>query len=169
MAPCGDREPVRTGVGLWVVTGLVPSVIAPLLLLAVRGRLHVAPRRWPVGVVAAAFVLLHTGVTLSLLRPMSPVTWAGLHVLLLLGAVAYWLPVLSRPPRLVGVGPFVYLALSSPFLDFAGVAVVVLGSPAGGVAMILAMLPINTAAVVCLWRSMVNEERAMGTLGTVDP
>lgn len=144
----------------WVVTGAVTSVIAPGLLLVLRGwgpwkRMGVSE-----AVAAPGFVVWHALITAALVLRPTLGLWLVLHVLLLAGSVVYWLPVLGRTRRLGGAGRCLYLFLSSPFLDFAAVGVIVLGDPAGGLAMIVAMLPVNAAAVAVTWQWIVTEERA---------
>lgn len=153
---------MKTSVWLWLFTGAVTSVLAPALLVAANRWRLVDRATVPSGLVAPLFVLLHGAVTASLLLRPPPAAWTLLHLALLAGATAYWLPVLGRRRRLDDIGRFLYLFLSSPFLDLAGVAIVALGQAPGGVAMISAMLPVNLAAVGFLWRYLKREEQASG-------
>jgi hypothetical protein len=54
----------------------------------------------------------------------------------------------------------VYLFLAGPLLDLAGVWLVARGDRAGGLAMVVGMLPIGVAALVVTWRWVVGEEKA---------
>jgi hypothetical protein len=143
----------------WVLTGAVTAVVAPGLLLLTRGRLPWHRMAVPAAVSAPGFVVLHAGITAALVLRPSLEVWLLLHALLLAGSIVYWLPILGDARRLSGAGRCLYLFLSSPLLDFAALGVIVLGDPSGGLAMIVAMLPINAAAVGATWQWIVGEER----------
>ena len=115
-----------------VLMGLLVSVIAPLLLLAL---VRIAPRaeRWTVPAVV--------------------------QLVLLLSAVLFWAPVLGSRHRLPDAGRTVYLYTAMPLLDLAGVWRVIVGDSAGGLSMIVGMLPMGFAAVVVTWRWINREER----------
>jgi hypothetical protein len=51
-----------------------------------------------------------------------------------------------------------------PAMDLAGVFVVLHGDAAGGLAMIVAMLPVGCAAVATTWHWLVTEQPAMSPL-----
>lgn len=51
-----------------------------------------------------------------------------------------------------------YLFLSAPALDLAGVMVVILGDAPGGLAMIVGMLPAGGIAIVVTWQWVTREE-----------
>lgn len=142
-----------------VLMGLLVSVIAPLLLLAL---VRIAPRaeRWtvPAVVVLPAFVVLHFAVTAWSGRHFSPLT-AVVQLVLLLSAVLFWAPVLGSRHRLPDAGRTVYLYTAMPLLDLAGVWRVIVGDSAGGLSMIVGMLPMGFAAVVVTWRWINREER----------
>jgi len=87
----------------------------------------------------------------------------------LLGCAAvFWHPVVGSTGRLDAIGRSVYLFLAAPSLDLAAVVVVAQGDSAGGLAMIVAMLPIGLAAVAYMWRWLVTEEAAARALDAED-
>jgi cytochrome c oxidase assembly factor CtaG len=146
--------------------GLITSAVAPgILLLARRGwgwrwaGLRLLPL--PAPVLLAGFVVLHAAITLAMdgSEPSPPVHLV-LHAVLLFGALAFWLPVLGPDP-LTPAGRMVYLFVGAPALDLAAVVVVARGDSAGGLAMIVAMLPIGLAALGSTWHWLVEEERAV--------
>jgi cytochrome c oxidase assembly factor CtaG len=150
-------------VPLWVLTGSVSSVIAPAILLTARHlrRLRLFDRfALPVRVIGPVFVAIHAAVTISLLDHLAPWLWALVHLVLLVGAIEYWLPVLGSKRRVTGLSRWLYFVFTSPLLDWAALAIVLLGHPAGGIAMILAMLPVNLTALWLLWQWMQQEEGA---------
>lgn len=140
--------------------GALTSLVAPAIVLLARHRWT-----WSPGWAAApAFVVLHAALMLfmDLREPPLPLHLA-IEALLLTGAVGYWLPVLGHH-RLDDTARCVYLFVTAPSLDLAGVVIVARGHAAGGLAMIVAMLPIGVAAVVLTWRLMLAEERAVRSL-----
>lgn len=141
----------------WFVTGAVTGIVAPLAVLASRGRLD----RFglPPALSAAGFVLVHAAITASLLFDPPPPAWVVEHLVLLSAAVVFWLPILSRTRRLSGDVVLVYGLASSPLLDLAAVAVIGFGRPDYGLAMLSGMLPLNAAVVGVVWRWMRAEER----------
>lgn len=143
----------------WFVTGTTTGVVAPLLLLAFKGRGDRV--RLPATAVAAGFVLVHGAITLSLLANPPPLPWIGEHLVLTAAAMLYWAPVLARTRRLPGDIRFVYLLATTPSLDLAAVLVVGLGRPDDGIAMIVGMLPVNVVAVIVTWMWMADEERSV--------
>lgn len=150
---------METGALLWIVTGLVTSVLAPGSILVARRWVPIDQLAPPAYLVAPVFVLLHAAITISLLQRLPIAVWAAIHVALLAGAVAYWLPVLGDRGRLDGIAKFIYLLLSAPALDFAGIAVLVAGSSLDGIVFLFAMLPVWIAALGLLWRAMLEDER----------
>jgi hypothetical protein len=72
-------------------------------------------------------------------------------------SLVFWLPVIGRSRRLSDAGQTVYLFLAMPAMDLAGVFVVLHGDATGGLAMIVAMLPVGGAAVLLTWRWMLAE------------
>jgi hypothetical protein len=142
------------------LTGLAVSCLVPALLLATRGR---TPwDRLPVHPALALplFVLVHAADTVgeALLRP-APALRLLFLTALLLTSVLYWMPVLGGPYRLSGPGRCLYLYLSAPCLDLPAVLLITLGQAAGGLAMIVTMLPIGCAAMAATWRWITEEER----------
>lgn len=138
--------------------GLLTSVAAPALVLFFRDTRplrNLAPPAWAA---LPGFVVLHgTLIVIMQVREPAPAAHLGLDSLLLAGAVLFWLPVLGRR-RLDEAGRCVYLFLGAPALDLAGVIVVARGDSAGGLAMIVAMLPIGLTAVVLTWRWVRADE-----------
>jgi hypothetical protein len=135
------------------VSGLLVAVVAPAVL---RIALVLAPdldRVTPHPAIAlAGFVVLHALVNL--------VAWEGPGlVVLLLGALVFWLPLLGRRRRLSDPAQVLYLFTAMPLLDLAGVWVVADGDSAGGLAMIVGMLPMAGYAVALMWRWVTTEER----------
>ena len=146
------------------VMGALTSVVAPALIL---GTGRVLPSwRWdrlavPAYVVLPVFLVAHAAGTILLgqVDLTAPVAFT-LHAVLLLGAVLFWLPVLGTRHRLTDPARTAYLFLAAPSLDLGAVWVIASGDSRGGLAMIVAMLPIGLAAVMSTWRWIVREERA---------
>jgi cytochrome c oxidase assembly factor CtaG len=143
--------------------GLLTSAVAPTI--ARLGRHSPLLRRgsWPGWLTLPAFLLLHGAVTLEMGRgePPPPVHLV-IDSLLLAAAVLFWLPVLGEPARrLDGVGRCVYLFVAMPALDIPAVVLVAQGHAAGGLAMIVAMLPIGLLAVGLFWQLIAAEEAAV--------
>lgn len=142
------------------VMGLLVSVVAPAVVL---GLLRAAPSldraTVPAAVAFPAFAVLHAVVTMYTHGPVPPVADVVAHVALLVGAVLFWAPVLGVRRRLPDGVRAVYLYAAMPVLDLAGVWVVAVGDNAGGLAMIVGMLPMALAAVVITWRWISAEER----------
>jgi cytochrome c oxidase assembly factor CtaG len=137
--------------------GALVSLLAPALVLATRHRF-----RWSPGWGALpAFVALHAALMLwmDVREPVLPVHLV-LETLLVAGAVLFWLPVLGAG-RLDDTARCVYLFLATPSLDLPAVVIVARGHAAGGLSMIVAMLPIGLAAVVLTWRYLLAEERSV--------
>lgn len=138
--------------------GATTSVVAPLAVLLARRQLP--PQvRLPPALSGAAFVLLHAGITMAMVFAGGAALAPLLFLLLLLGAIAFWRPVLVTPSRLGGAGRTVYLLLAAPSLDLAALVVIASGQEVAGLAMIVAMLPIGAVALALTWRWMVEEER----------
>jgi hypothetical protein len=154
---------VTTDEWSWALTGGVSSVLAPAAALALRRWPPVERLRMPPGLAAPGFVGAHATITAVLVFGVAPGWWIVLHAALLLAAAVFWVPVLG-PRRLPGGPCALYLFLSSPLLDLAALGVIVAGDP-GGLAMLIAMLPINAVAVVLTWRWIVAEEREAGPSG----
>lgn len=156
-------EHMTTGGGVvgMLIMGLLTSAVAPLLVLAGRRPDSAVVGRHPALAVPIliGFTVLHTAVVLAM--PDGGVAAVVTsHALLLAGGVAFWLPVFGRgTTRLPEAGRSVYLFLACPVLDTAALALIVRGQEAGGIAMIVGMLPIPLAAVVLTWRWIAGEER----------
>lgn len=142
------------------VMGLVVSLGAPGVLLVLL-RLCPQAERCAVRPVFAfpGFVVLHAAVTV-LGHMRGQAFHAPMFVLLLLGAVLFWAPVLGQRYRLPDAVRMLYLYTAMPLLDMAGVWLVAAGDATGGLSMIVGMLPMGVVAVVVTWRWIVREERA---------
>lgn len=152
-----------TGMGMFsadtvtmAASGLLVAVVVPALMVWTP-----AWAGWRVLSVRAVvalplFVLVH-GATV-LLEPSGTVRLA-VEMLLLYTATLYWLPVLGTRHRLSDAGRSVYLYLSMPLLDLPAVVMVAKGHTAGGLAMVVTMLPIGLAALGITWRWITREER----------
>lgn len=151
-----------TGVGAaaMAATGLITSALAPALLLLSRGHALWQRISLPAPAAAVGFVLLHSAITIAMSVRVPLVFMAVARPALLVGALLFWLPVLGPPGvRLDGPGTSAYLFLAGPTLDFAAVYLIARGDAPGGLAMIVAMLPIGLAAVYLTWRWIAAEER----------
>lgn len=144
-------------------SGAVTSVLAPALIL-LTPRIGL-PWNWdrlalPAPAALPLFAVGHAAIMITMATRQVPAPLAMVaHALLLLGAIVFWLPVLGRRCRLSDPGRTAYLLLAVPTLDLAAVWIIATGDSTGGLAMIVAMLPIGVAAVVITWRWMVREER----------
>jgi cytochrome c oxidase assembly factor CtaG len=150
--------------------GLLTSAVAPLLILAGRRRTSWRALSWPAAVALPFFVGLHAAITLGM-EAVERTLWLHLLVdaILVSGAVVFWLPVLGTERRLDPLARCVYLFLAAPSLDLAGVVVVARGDSAGGLAMIVAMLPIGVVAVALTWQQLRAEESTARALDRSDP
>jgi hypothetical protein len=145
--------------------GLLTSVVAPLIVVVTRRRWQWRWLTFPAAATLPTFVLAHAGITLGLTLAMpGRDIVVFLHACLLVAAISFWLPVLGPCSRLSRSGRCVYLFLAAPALDLAGVVVVASGDSGGGLAMIVAMLPIGLTAVILTWRWLEDDERAVRTL-----
>lgn len=141
--------------------GVESSVLAPLLVLA--GRRGRAWRRIvvPAGIALPLFLVAHLAITsVMAVREFPYAVDALLHTALLVAAMAFWLPVLGGRSRLSEPAKMACLYLAMPVMDLAGVFVVIHGDGTGGLAMIVAMLPVGVVAVARTWRWIVAEEAA---------
>ena len=146
--------------------GLITSVVAPTLVVSTRRVLSWRLLSWPALVALPAFLGLHAA--LMLVPGVERVGHGAVQpVVLLLGAVVFWLPVLGVHRPLALDMSCMYLFLGAPSLDLAGVWMVARGDSAGGLAMIAAMLPIGGLAVVRTVRWVTDEERH--TREAIDP
>jgi cytochrome c oxidase assembly factor CtaG len=143
--------------------GLLTSVVAPALTVLGRRVRQVAGLARLGWWMLPPFVVVHAVVTLVMGASEPPLLiHSALDVVLLGGAVCFWLPVLGPTSmRLDDVSRCIYLLLAAMSLDLPAVVLVARGAPAGGLAMIVAMLPIGLAAVALFWRAAVAEEAAV--------
>jgi hypothetical protein len=143
--------------------GACTSLLAPGLVSLGR-RIHPAlnPDRFalPAAAILPLFVLGHAAVMILMAScEPPPLLDVSLHGCLLAMAIGFWLPVLGERHRLSDPGRTVYLFLAAPTLDLPGVWVIIHRHAAGGLAMIVAMLPIGLSAVVVTWRWILREDR----------
>lgn len=149
--------------------GLLVSVLAPALVLATRRRFAWRALSWPAAVALPCFVVLHALLTVEMaFHEPGPPMHLVLDGVLLLGAVVFWLPVLGRLRPLGPAGRVLYLFLAAPALDLAAVVVVAVGDSAGGLSMIVGMLPIGLAAVIVTWQWIRADEAQARQLDLVD-
>jgi hypothetical protein len=144
--------------------GLDTSLIAPAIYLLTRRWVAWDRIALPAVLALPAFLTVHTVATIwmALHMPTWSVDW--LYQLLLTSAsMLFWLPVLGERHRLSPGGRMIYLFASMPAMDLAGVFVVLHGDSAGGLAMIVAMLPVGVAALVTTWHWVLTEQPATST------
>jgi hypothetical protein len=150
--------------------GLITSVLAPSAILLSRPWLRWRVLSWPAAVALPFFLVLHGTVMIWMeISEPAPLEHAGMDALLFVGAIAFWLPVLGSVRRLDPIGRCVYLYLAAPTLDLAGVVIVARGDSAGGLAMIVGMLPIGLAAVALTWRLLQEDEERARALDLEEP
>jgi cytochrome c oxidase assembly factor CtaG len=141
---------------------LITGLLAPLLVLAwgrVRGRAPVGRPLWA----WTAFVIVQWVFHLTPLLEASrgnPVLHSAEHLAFLAVGVWFWLPVLGAPERRLGDPQrALYLFLAAPAVDLVGVALMVRGDGAAGVAMLAGTLPIVAAAAIVTWHWLAGEQR----------
>lgn len=150
-----------TDILAWAMTGLLTSVIAPALLVTTGSAVGWDRFAIPGAFAFPGFIVLHGLIAYLLtLHPDVP-AWLALHVVLLGGALLFWLPIFGRARRLSDPVRVLYLFLSMPPLDLTGVLVIVLGEHAGGLAMIVAMLPAALITLFVTWRWVVSEDAVL--------
>lgn len=152
--------------------GASTSIAAPALIVMSRimpsrsrlRRLRLSlPPAWASLVI---FLVVHSAITAYMaFHQPSFSSHLILHVILLLGGLLFWMPVLGRK-GLDGPAKSVYLFIAAPSLDLVAVYVISRGDIVGGLAMIVAMLPIGVSAVVLTWKWISSEERAQRILET---
>lgn len=142
--------------------GLLTSVVAPLVVLASWDRVAWDRLALPAIVALPGFAVLHGTVLLTPAHGAGPLVGVTAHALVLLGAVVFWLPVLGARRRLPDPGRSAYLFLAGPVLDLPAVWLIAMGDSAGGLAMIVAMMPIGLAAIAVTWRWITREEELAG-------
>lgn len=143
------------------IMGADTSLLAPAVYLLTRRWLPWDKVTLPAVPAVSVFLLAHTGITIwmALHMPTWSVDW--LYQLgLLIASLIFWLPVLG-PRRLGPGGRMIYLFAAMPAMDMSGVFVVLHGDAAGGLAMIVAMLPVGVAAVASTWYWVATEEAAV--------
>ncbi|HEX3707844.1 MAG TPA: hypothetical protein VHV76_14555 [Mycobacteriales bacterium] len=140
------------------VMGLDTSVIAPAIILLSRSWGLWRLLAWPAAIALPVFLVGHAALTIwmTLSMPMLPAD-LGFQVALITVSLIFWLPVLGRHRALSFAGRGIYLFLAMPTMDLAGVFVVLHGDSAGGLAMIVAMLPVGVTALLLTWQWMLEE------------
>jgi hypothetical protein len=141
--------------------GLLTSVVAPAIVLSAGRFGGLGSFDLRAAVALPGFVVVHALITLGIDGgewPQAAKTAAA--VFLLLGAMAFWAPVLGSRHRLPVELAGVYLFVACPALDLPAVIMVARGNAAGGLAMIIGMLPIGITAVALTWRWITAEEGA---------
>ena len=109
----------------------------------------------------SAFVIAQWVFHLSPLLEASrgdPALHTAEHLAFLAVGVWFWLPVLGVA-RLEGPERALYLFLAAPAVDLVGVALMVRGDGAAGVAMLAGTLPIVAVAAIVTWRWLAGEQR----------
>jgi cytochrome c oxidase assembly factor CtaG len=141
-----------------VAHSLITSVFAPALVLAFRSA---APRVRPL----AAWALF-VGALWALNVPrvldwiaMRPAAYVAAGIVVLAVSVVFWSPVLGRRRSLRGLAAGAYLIAAGMATDLIAAWYMAMGETAAGVAMVVGMLPLGVAAVVLMWRGLVDEER----------
>jgi cytochrome c oxidase assembly factor CtaG len=162
---------------------LVVVVAAPLLVISAPLGVALRPlsaearrravgllRRSPLGRRAAplaawaAFVAAHWAalVVAGTQHHLTGLDHLGLHAMLLVAGVLFWLPVLGRGQvvrRLRGPAASLYLFLAMPAADLTAVWLMARGDTTAVGVMLAAMLPLGVAAVAVSWSWIVREER----------
>lgn len=138
--------------------GAMTSLAAPALIIATRNHFWWRALSVPPLAALVGFPVLHAAIVLD---DHDAIDLQGftLHGALFIGALIFWLPVLAGTRRLDPGARAGYLFLATPALDLPAVVIVARGHSAGGLAMIVAMLPIGIAAVAFTWQWLVAEER----------
>jgi cytochrome c oxidase assembly factor CtaG len=141
---------------------VIAGLVAPLLVLAwgrLLGRTPLGRPLWA----WTAFVIVQWVFHLTPLLEASrgtPVLHATEHLAFLLVGVWFWLPVLGAPGRRLGDPErALYLFLAAPAVDLVGVALMVRGDGAAGVAMLAGTLPIVAVAAIVTWQWLAAEQR----------
>lgn len=151
----------NSGVVDAAVMGIAMAAIAPLLALYFYsriGRLVRVLARHPV-LLVLVFVFSHAAFMGAMSGTWSAAWLTGLlRVLLIVVAVAFWLPVVDRVNGLGDAARVVYLFVAGPLLDLPALYLIAAGQSAAGLAMIVAMLPIPVAAVAAVYSWVRREE-----------
>jgi hypothetical protein len=139
--------------------GLDTSLVAPALYLLTRRWLPWERLAVPAVAALPVFLAVHSVITvwMALHMPTWSVDWLY-QLALIVVSMLFWLPVIGRRYRLGPGGRMIYLFAAMPAMDLAAVFVVLHGDSAGGLAMIVAMLPVGLAAVATTWHWLVTEQ-----------
>jgi cytochrome c oxidase assembly factor CtaG len=147
-----------------VIAGvLAPAVVVAWMALGLP-RLRVGPPLLAWSAFVAAQWVFHLTPLLEQSEGR-PVLHTAEHLAFFAVGVWFWAPVLGA--GLGDPGRSLYLVLAAPAVDLVGVALMVRGDGAAGVAMLAGTLPILIAAGIVTWRWMAREERdRIGIEGT---
>jgi cytochrome c oxidase assembly factor CtaG len=140
---------------------VLTGIVAPALVLGWIALGLPRPRGGSPALAWSVFLLAQWAFHLTPLLEQSgdrPGLHAAEHLAFLVVGVWFWLPVLGS--GLGDPGRSLYLFLAAPAVDLVGVALMVRGDGAAGVAMLAGTLPILLAAIVITWRWLVREHRA---------
>lgn len=155
------NEVPHSGVAAMAWSGFTVAVLVPAVVAATRRSPFWRLVALPAGVALPLFVVVHAVASLGgFVAPLGAVGRGVLEAVLLCAAFVFWLPVLGTSRRLGEAGRCVYLFLAAPLLDLPAVGMIAAGHGAGGLAMIVSMLPMGVLAMGVTWRWVVDEERA---------
>ncbi|MGN6474642.1 MAG: hypothetical protein ACTHK4_13475 [Mycobacteriales bacterium] len=147
--------------------GLDTSLVAPAVLYASRSWPGWTALTLPAVVALPVFLVVHAALTVWMTLSMPTLAGdIGFQAALIVVSFVFWLPVLAPERRLSDAGRSVYLFLAMPTMDLAGVFVVLHGDSPGGLAMIVAMLPVGLVAVFLTWRWISNESEICDAAGS---
>lgn len=151
-----------SGIADAATMGVAMSVIAPLLALYFSGRIGAVVRvlKAHPALILAVFACDHATLMAAMTGAWSPAWLTGLlRVLLIVIAVAFWLPVVDRANGLSDAARVICLFVAGPLLDLPALYLIAAGQTEAGLAMIVTMLPIPLAAVAAMYSWMRREER----------
>ncbi len=146
----------------FTLAALVPGVLRLTRRAPLWERMSVPP-----GVALPLLVLVHGWVVLAdLAHPMPDGIAFASELVLLLAATLFWLPVVTYTRhRLSDPGRCICLFIAAPLLDIPALGVIAAGHSAGGIAMIVGMLPVGVTAAVVTWSWITREERQQAADG----
>ncbi|MGH2961975.1 MAG: cytochrome c oxidase assembly protein [Solirubrobacterales bacterium] len=139
---------------------VIAGVLAPIVVIAWMALGLPRPRVGHPLLAWSAFVVAQWVFHLTPLLEQSqgrPLLHAAEHLAFLGVGVWFWAPVLGS--GLGDPGRSLYLVLAAPAVDLVGVALMVRGDGAAGVAMLAGTLPILLAAGLVTWRWLAREHR----------
>jgi cytochrome c oxidase assembly factor CtaG len=142
------------------VPGFVVAVLVPGIIRATRSHPVWHRVSLPAGVALPLFVVVHAAATLggAFHGAAAPAVHWCWEAILIGGGFLFWLPVFGGRHRLSEPGRCLYLFLTIPLLDLPALLVIAHGHTAGGLSMIVGMLPIGAVAMAVTWRWATTEE-----------